>query len=868
MKLFFYYALHSFVNQVKKLFKTWVLVFFLACALIGGIIGFGAASLEDAAQDQQEAAVQQEEVQEETPAEIDLPIEPQALAELIAGGLILAVLVFHVVSADKNGSKIFLPADVALLFPSPMKPQSVLMFRLCAQLGTMALSSVYLCFQLPNLTLNLGFSFWAALGMILTWILAFGVGKLLQVLCYTASSIWPGMKRWLRRGVYGLVALLGLGYLLYIRICGLPWLEGAAAFFNHPATCYIPLWGWLKAVCVGFLRGDILQAVLGGLGCILGGAGLIWLIWQLKADFYEDALAKSQETAQLLEAAQSETTGFVRRKKDRSEKLRRDSMNHGWGANVFFFRVLYNRFRFAHLGVFTKTSETYLAAAAGVCALCRLVLDVDPLIPGVLTLGVLVFFRTMGNPLAEDTSKDFFRMIPESGMKKLFWSVAGGTAVSLLDLLPALAVLGAVTGKPLLVLVWLAVILSVDYYGSTVGAFINLSVPVAAGLTIKQVVMIMFIYFGLLPDIALIAVGLVLDWMVPAVLISAAVNLFLGTLFLGLASIFVEPGSKAAPAEALQDSRNLREAGKTFSRLGMGCFALLFSASVLQILLALLLPEQVGASWGMWVFTFAPIYLVGVPLGLVIMKKAPARTVASGKIKASGIASILFISLFMMYGGNLLGTLVTALLSAVTGNTQEAAIITYATSEDLWMKLLVMVVLAPVLEEVVFRKMLIDRMHPYGQRLAVLVSAAMFGLFHGNLTQFFYAFGLGLVFGYVYIRTGSLKGSIALHMLVNFLGSILAPALLQWAGMTSGIGQSGEAMVETLLSPGFLVYMGYVLFLLISALVGLVLLCVNWRRLRFQPAEKPLGRKWTAALWNPGMVLFALTCMALIVMSL
>ena len=41
MRLFGYYALHSFKNQLKKLFKSWVIIFILACAVIGGLIGFG-----------------------------------------------------------------------------------------------------------------------------------------------------------------------------------------------------------------------------------------------------------------------------------------------------------------------------------------------------------------------------------------------------------------------------------------------------------------------------------------------------------------------------------------------------------------------------------------------------------------------------------------------------------------------------------------------------------------------------------------------------------------------------------------------------------------------------------------------------------
>ena len=48
MRFFGYYALHSFVNQVRKLCKTWVLVFLVVCMLIGGVIGIFAATLEDA----------------------------------------------------------------------------------------------------------------------------------------------------------------------------------------------------------------------------------------------------------------------------------------------------------------------------------------------------------------------------------------------------------------------------------------------------------------------------------------------------------------------------------------------------------------------------------------------------------------------------------------------------------------------------------------------------------------------------------------------------------------------------------------------------------------------------------------------------
>ena len=77
-----------------------------------------------------------------------------------------------------------------------------------------------------------------------------------------------------------------------------------------------------------------------------------------------------------------------------------------------------------------------------------------------------------------------------------------------------------------------------------------------------------------------------------------------------------------------------------------------------------------------------------------------------------------------------------------------------ATSSNLWVNLFIMVLCAPVAEELIFRKLLIDRLTQYGEGVAVLFSGLMFGLFHGNLNQFVYAFVLGLCFGFIYVKTG------------------------------------------------------------------------------------------------------------------
>ena len=94
-----------------------------------------------------------------------------------------------------------------------------------------------------------------------------------------------------------------------------------------------------------------------------------------------------------------------KRKKDRDDGVRRDGLNRGWGADVFFHKTMYNRFRFAKLKFFTKTTITYLIAAVLMSVLLLFASDgkTEGAFMGVaLVLGGFVYYRSLGNPLHED----------------------------------------------------------------------------------------------------------------------------------------------------------------------------------------------------------------------------------------------------------------------------------------------------------------------------------------------------------------------------------------------------------------------------------------------------------------------------------
>ena len=85
---------------------------------------------------------------------------------------------------------------------------------------------------------------------------------------------------------------------------------------------------------------------------------------------------------------------------------------------------------------------------------------------------------------------------------------------------------------------------------------------------------------------------------------------------------------------------------------------------------------------------------------------------------------------------------------------------------------------APIFEEVLFRGLMMRSLEPYGKRMSILVSALLFGFFHGNPVQAPYAALVGLVLGYVAMEY-NIIWAMVLHMFNNLIFADTIPRLLQ-----------------------------------------------------------------------------------------
>ena len=123
---------------------------------------------------------------------------------------------------------------------------------------------------------------------------------------------------------------------------------------------------------------------------------------------------------------------------------------------------------------------------------------------------------------------------------------------------------------------------------------------------------------------------------------------------------------------------------------------------------------------------------------------------------------------------NAFGKSVMPVLEAVAGSSDTFSMFLYAS------------IFAPVWEELLFRGYVLRTLRPYGKRFAILCSALLFGLFHGNLLQTPYAVIMGLILGYVTVEY-SILWAILLHMFNNLvLADLLTRLTAAWSEMAYG----------------------------------------------------------------------------------
>lgn len=215
-----------------------------------------------------------------------------------------------------------------------------------------------------------------------------------------------------------------------------------------------------------------------------------------------------------------------------------------------------------------------------------------------------------------------------------------------------------------------------------------------------------------------------------------------------------------------------------FSRLGMGLTLFMLVpqiiAAAVSIIVGLVKPTMMNEGWYLWVLSYIPLYFAGFPILCVLWSDVPNRQYnmqcQKQKLSAKSILLILSICMAVAYALNLVSLGLMEIVSIFKGSSVENPLESMLEGSGVWISALILIIVAPIMEEIIFRGILYKKLIPYGAKVYIVFSSFVFALFHGNLFQIPYAFALGAIFAYITVITGTIKYSIILHMAINALG--------------------------------------------------------------------------------------------------
>lgn len=255
----------------------------------------------------------------------------------------------------------------------------------------------------------------------------------------------------------------------------------------------------------------------------------------------------------------------------------------------------------------------------------------------------------------------------------------------------------------------------------------------------------------------------------------------------------------------------------------------------------------------------------------------PKAEISKHKMSVGDLFKAFCMCYTLLIASNMVGLLITNLIGQLKGSAVINPVEMLVSEISIPVLFFVTVICAPIFEELFFRKCLIDYIVPYGEVPAVLLSGFLFGMFHGNLSQFPYAFTLGAFFAMLYIRTGRIIYPMVLHAFINFFGSVAVTLVLdglELDGIMRVLDSVSPTEILTYVTPeamrSFLMLAAYEILIAIIVIIGIIFWILDHKRIVFYTREKEMerGSRLKMVLGNVPMILYILVLLPMIIYNL
>lgn len=324
-----------------------------------------------------------------------------------------------------NGGSFFRMSDVNLLFPAPIKQQSVLFYGLAQQLGTALLMGFFILFQYAWMNSRYGIGY----GYLLIIMLMYGImmlsGQLISMIEYAFTA---GNDQKKRRGKTVFLAILAV---TAAAILAKTYMGGDMSFGSLSINAYnigrfFPVAGWLAASVTELIAGNI-AAAAAFLAATLAFDGVILVIFlRSSPDYYEDVLASAEKFQSVL-AAQSE--GLQQDVTPQNIKVGKSGLGGGNGASAFYYKHLLENRR-AKAGFIGMNSLIFIVVSLVYAFIMKKSMDGESeSVALAITIGFSTYMQMFSSGfgrLPAELSKPFIYLVPEPSESKLIQSLREG----------------------------------------------------------------------------------------------------------------------------------------------------------------------------------------------------------------------------------------------------------------------------------------------------------------------------------------------------------------------------------------------------------------------------------------------------------
>lgn len=364
----------------------------------------------------------------------------------IVTAVILSFLGLTLVYGAKNGGTFFRKADVNFVFPSPISSTKVLFYGLLKESKSVFIMVVLLLFQIPLIKRSVGL----VDGGI--WILILGVVlftinlSLLQMIMYSISCRSDMHKKIIKRTMDLIMIVFGIFIIYNIFKYG-DIFGGVSKALNCSAFMYIPVIGWYKQIFMSAVTGIDIAFILNVIVILAFISLLIYVIYKLDNDFYEDVLKGAdilEEQLKIRKEGKGDLSVFNKDSKVRKVKLQLK----GKGASAIFYRQLGELKKSGWFFVNKRTLIFFIIAFVyGKIAKTN---NLEAIL--YFTLYMHFIFSANDN-WTKELSKPYIYLIPDSSIKKIIFATLADTIKNFIDGFVIFITAGVLVGADIITMI-------------------------------------------------------------------------------------------------------------------------------------------------------------------------------------------------------------------------------------------------------------------------------------------------------------------------------------------------------------------------------------------------------------------------------